>query len=132
MSKSHPTTTVDQRDYQLVEESDVHEQYLENQPMELCSKNRIYTTTRQRERLGINDDEFGRGIKVHIQISDVKRNTEWGGGYVQTASFDTELRTYGVIGVPQSLVETFDLDKGDNLRVNIEPTVRPVSVSVTV
>jgi len=118
MSESHPTTQVNQRDYQLVEETT--EQQLENQPMELCSKNRLYTTTRQRERLGIDNDSFGRGTLVEVWVTTVDRQPQWNGVSIQSAAFRTQLRTYGAIGVPQSLIERFDLDVGDNLRVNIK------------
>ena len=110
---THPTVTPTKTNTETADR-------LENQPMTLYSKNRLYTSKRQRERLGIDTDQHGRGVGVRVMITHVDRDTDWVGGYIQSGMFETELRTYGAIGVPQSLVERFDLSKGDNVRVSTE------------
>ena len=122
---THPTVTPTKTNTETADQ-------LENQPMTLYSKNRLYTSKEQRRRLGIDTDQHGRGVGVRVMITHVDRDTDWEGGYIQSGLFETELRTYGAIGVPQSLVERFDLSKGDNVRVQVEPLVKPVSVSATV
>jgi len=115
----HPTSDVDQ---------DTTDS-LDNQPMELRSKNRLYTTADQRQRLGI-DFKYGRDTKVAVVVSDVQRNE----GYtvVQTAAFETQLRYYGEIGVPQEVVDELGLEVGDNLRVKVIRLVDPIDVTVKV
>jgi len=115
----HPTSEVDQ---------DTTDS-LDNQPMELRSKNRLYTTSDQRQRLGI-DFKYGRGIEVAVVVSDVQRNE----GYtiVHTVAFETQLRYYGEIGVPQEVVDEIGLEVGDDLRVKIIRLVDPIDVTVTV
>jgi hypothetical protein len=113
----HPTSEVD---------NDTTDS-LDNQPMELRKKNRIYTTADQRQRLGISY-KYGRGTKVAVVVSDVERND----GYtiVQTAAFETQLRYYGEIGVPQEVVDELDLDVGDNLRLKIIRLDDPIDVTL--
>ena len=100
---------------------------LDNQPMELRKKNRIYTTADQRQRLGISY-KYGRGTTVAVVVSDVERYEPY--TIVQTAAFETQLRYYGEIGVPQEVIDELDLDVGDNLRVKIIRLDEPIDVTL--
>lgn len=115
--KAHPTTSI----------SGASTDTLENQPMELRTKNRLYTTTDQRQRLGITH-RYGRGTNVAVVVGDVQRNEEY--TVVRTAAFETRLRYYGEIGVPQPVVDELDLEVGDTLRVKIT-RLDEVEVNVT-
>jgi len=90
-----------------------------NHPMEIRQRYRLYTSNRQRRRLGIDTDDYGVGTDVRVKLQDVHRDTEWGSPYRQETTFETTLRTYGVIGIPPAVVETMGLTVGSTLRVDI-------------
>ena len=108
-SRPHPTTDIPRQPKENVV----------NHPMEIRQRYRFYTSNRQRKRLGIDTDDYGLGTEVRVKLQDVHRDTEWGYAYRQETMFKTTLRTYGVIGIPPSVVETMGLTVGSTLRVDI-------------
>jgi len=95
---------------------------IENQPMQLRENHRLYTTTRQRRRLAIENGSYGRGTDVSVTLCVVDRDTDWGDPYTQKTTYDTSLQYYGEIRVPQSIVDQLELEHGDNIRTTITVT----------
>ena len=98
---------------------------LKNQPMELKTNNRLYTSATQRDRLGIDTDNKGRGTKVRVRLRTIDRNPQWDGQYEQNVFYSTDIRYYGAIHVPQSIVDELGLTVGDNVRTDVTVIRRP-------
>jgi hypothetical protein len=95
------------------------EQCVEDVPLTVQSRHRLYTSARQRRELAITDG-YGRGVDVAVGLRTVNRSPPWDGLYSQRASFETTLAYYGELHVPETVVETLDLSVGDACRVTIQ------------
>lgn len=84
--------------------------------MDVQSRGRLYTSQRQRERLGI--EGYGHGVSVSVGLLTVERDCEWG-TYGQLVTFQQELGTYGEIRVPVSVRDKLNLSVGDTCRVTV-------------
>jgi len=89
---------------------------IENVPMEVRSRCRLYTSQRQRNLLNI--DGYGHGTDVHVGLTQVDRSPDWG-HHVESVTFDATLGVYGEIRVPEGPRERLDLDVGDAVRASI-------------
>jgi len=105
---------------------------LRNQPMELRENNRLYTSTRQRKRLGIDDGEYGRNTDVMVTLCVVDRQTKWEHPYVQETTYSTSLQYYGEIRVPQPIVDEMGIEQGDSIRTTLKLRSTSAEPSVTV
>jgi hypothetical protein len=95
------------------------EQSVEDVPLTVQSRHRLYTSVRHRRELGITDG-YGRGVDVAVGLRTVNRSPSWDGLYSQRASFETTLAYYGELHVPETVVDTLDLSVGDACRVTIQ------------
>lgn len=92
---------------------------IENQPMEVASRGRLYLSQHQRRRLGLNGPENGRGANVTAVISVVDRVHD-DFVHVNTAAFNATVVTDGVVRIPQDVRDRLGVQDGDNLRVSIQ------------
>ncbi len=90
---------------------------VQNEPMTVASRGRLYTTEDIRQRLGCDDRQAGRGTRVAVKIDDVDRHGEW--LHVNTAVFRATLATDGVIRIPAAVRDELNLSTGDDVRVSI-------------
>jgi hypothetical protein len=92
---------------------------IKNEPMTVCSKNRLYTTRRIRKRLNLLNVKYGRGTPVQVTLMDVDRSPEWG-VETQVANFNASLGYYGEVHIPQGAMDDLALAEDDTLRVNMQ------------
>lgn len=90
---------------------------IESAPMEVGTRGRLYTNTRQRRQLGL--DGYGQGTSVQVLVESVDRSPDWG-VHVESAAFDATLGAYGEVHVPVDARDTLDLDAGDAVRVSMQ------------
>ena len=107
--------------------------YVVDEPMEVYSKYRLYTSEDLRRRLHI--DSLTDPIQVDVQLKVIDRGVSWDGNYIQEVTFTTELASDGEIYIPQDIVEKLDLSVGDSLRVlllNVSEFMESVDISTEV
>jgi len=107
--------------------------YVVDEPMEVYSKYRLYTSEDLRRRLHI--DSLTDPIQVDVQLKVIDRDVSWDGNYIQEVTFTTELASDGEIYIPQDIVEKLDLSVGDSLRVlllNVSEFMESVDISTEV
>lgn len=92
---------------------------IEQVPMTVQSRGRLYTSERQRRELSITDG-YGRGVEVEVGLVSVERDPPWDGIYTQGAAFETALAYYGELYIPETVIERLDLSVGDSVRVTIQ------------
>jgi len=91
---------------------------MEREPMTVGSRGRLYTTSDQREDLGISST-YGYGTGVVVEVMTVDRSVEWG-VFARSAVFEQSLGVYGEIRLPQAVRERLDVVVGDAVRVSVE------------
>jgi len=98
---------------------------IRNEPMTIGTKNRLYTTDEIRSRLGIRTYESGYNTPIRVVVTTVDRAVPWQdddchlSGYVQRATFDTSLRSYGEFRIPQAIMDRMGLSADETVRVDI-------------
>jgi hypothetical protein len=94
---------------------------IQNEPMEVRSRGRLYTSARQRRRLDVaaNDD-----VCLQVLVRTVDRSPDWG-LYSQRAVFEASLRTYGVVAIPDDVQERLGVQEGDHVRVSMAQASGP-------
>lgn len=91
--------------------------HIDDEPATVVSQGRLYTTRRQRESLGVDNGDAGRGEAVEVVISVVDRCGEW--VHVDTAAFHATLVTDGAIRIPIEIRRELGLEYGDHVRLTI-------------
>jgi len=92
---------------------------LRHVPKKIHSRGRIYTTRDERESLGITSSFTGHGETVDVGLVTVDRSVEWG-TYGQSATLRKTLGADGEIHVPQRILDTLDLERGDVVRMTMQ------------
>lgn len=104
---------------------------LEDLPMMVQTRGRLYTTTRHRRKLQTTDEPYGRGTPVQVLLFDVDRDPEWDGTYRKAATFVRQLQYYGAIQIPRSVRRRMGLVEGDDLRVTLVSLQRADEIAET-
>jgi len=86
-----------------------------NEPMEVRSRGRLYTSERQRRRLDVTANS---GQDFQVIVRTVDRSPEWG-LYAQHTSFEATMRTYGVLAIPDAVQDRLGVSEGDHVRVSM-------------
>jgi hypothetical protein len=92
---------------------------IEEAPMEVGTRGRVYTSRRERRQLELNDEEYGRHTPVVVTVVSVDRDPQWDGVYAQSAKFHTELGYYGSMTIPASIRRTVGIVEEDHVRLTV-------------
>lgn len=91
---------------------------LDDVPITVCSRGRLYTDERQRREIATVDERHGWGTPVAVGVTVVDRSPEWG-STAQMATFETQLGYYGSVRIPAGARDVLGIERGDTVRVTL-------------
>lgn len=108
---------------------------ISHEPMEVQSRFRLYTTERQRHRLGtVNPAD--RSYRVAVGIVAVQQAAEHSrvGQYGHFGTFTAPMQRDGEVTIPIEVVQTLGLERGQQVRVSMKRVAveSPTSENVAV
>lgn len=107
---------------------------IQHEPFTVYSRGRLYTTERQRRRLGVSRGE-GR-LRVGIVTTENADGECRIGSYGRFGTFVAPILDYGEITIPAEMKAHLQLREGDTVRVTLlntrEPVLKEVNVDIEV
>jgi len=88
---------------------------IQNEPMEVGTRGRLYTSVRHRRRMDVTANS---NVDLQVKVRVLDRDPDWG-LTSKTVVFEATMRTYGVVAIPDEARDFLGVETGDHVRVSM-------------